>query len=231
MNLADGEPPLLQLGDQIVERVLVFGEKEKPLGRIGKNALLGQLRFQPTQLDLVSAVLALLRLLDQPGDFLEFDFEIGLAPGQGRTLQFALFRFSLGIVHLIPFLLGGEVGHRNNAELAGRFEQLLQGLFSAEQGLLQRVRRAGHPHGLILDVTGDGFVELHLLPFEAEGDGVRNALFEKLEGLPGSIGLRLRKIQHDFLGAPEVARCLPTIHGVVNRFHVGIRFLVEKLEE
>ena len=74
---------------------------------IGEDALLGELILERAKLDFVPAVLDALGLRDELGDFLEFDFKVGLAAGERGAFEFALLRLAFGVVHFLPFLWVG----------------------------------------------------------------------------------------------------------------------------
>ena len=254
MNLAHGQVPRPELGDEVIERIFVFGEQQQSQVGIGEDALLGQLCLQSAELDLKTAVFYALGVVNQFGDFFEFVLQVGFSASERGAFQFALPGLALGVVHFIPFFFGRDVGHREVTKLVRGFQELLQSFLAADEGLLERVRGTGHPAlihrhdetdrtgaafvtgfggtgGLALNVMGDGLVKLHFRAFKTERNRVGDALLEQLDRLPGAVRLRLREIEHHFFGAPEVAGGFPAIHRVVDRLHVRVGFLVEQLKE
>src|ERR1022692_2560069 len=110
VNRANGEIPLLQFLDQIVERVFELGEDEKQLLRVVEETLLLQQFLETGKFRLASCLLDTDRVLDEPLEFLNFLLNLIWIPGETDGSDHVLQTFAFRILHLVQFFHVRQVG-------------------------------------------------------------------------------------------------------------------------
>jgi hypothetical protein len=84
---------------------------------------------------------------------------------------------------------------------------------------------------LALHETRHVAVEIELRAVDLEIDRVRYALGEDWLGRPRTVSPPLGEMDHRLLGAAQIERRAPAVHGFPDRLHVGVGVCIEELQE